>query len=205
MERIPNGYIEDDNIRELEGSRTWETGGLLNEGAVIKKMENGNSQLILTDEQIARMKALDEKYSVEKSKNLENEPLRDLSGEIEVFSNKERTKQILGGLDRFKNGLGVAIGVPALATFVGFGFIGGGAIFNQPDVMPAMLAATAIYSAIGSIFTSDSFKEMTNGVGMVLKAVKGEKHEPELPGYHNPNFYLCRNNIKYKVNHNISI
>lgn len=113
MEGVPNGYIEDDNIRELEGSRTWETGGLLNEGAVIKKMENGKSQLILTDEQIARMKVLDEKYSVEKSKKLENEPLRDLSGKIEVLSDKERTKQILVGVKGVGAGvLLLGLGIP---------------------------------------------------------------------------------------------
>lgn len=145
--------------------------------------------LVSDNNQVNRIEDLDAKYLVNKPEGvLEGEPLRDLSLEIEELSGKERTKQILAGLDRLKNGLGVAIGVPTLATLVGFGFIGGGAVFSDPSAIPYMFAGTAIYATIGSIFTSDSFKEIANGVGIVLKAVKGKKHEPELVGYHNPNY-----------------
>ena len=117
-------------------------------------------------EKAIRMKSLDDKYLVDKQESgLENEPLKDLSGDIEKLSGKERTKQILDGLKRSGAGALMLGIMPAIGYSLG------------PTTGTAIAGAVAIGLLVGPA-TYIGAKESTNGIKMIVEAIKGNKSNP---------------------------
>ena len=170
MEGKPEERIEDKSASRLDGHRFWSTHDLVEGGAVFKKNEKGNSELILTEEQIAEMQALDAKYSVFKTnkkvnpglvstdaqiakmeatdarqEELRMEDLKDLSRESEVLLDKDRTKQIFVGVKEIGKGI----------LFLGLG---------TPIVFAAVI--------------DDGIYSVKYGIKIIEEAIKGIKFTP---------------------------
>lgn len=112
------------------------------------------------EEVAARVEALGDKYLVQQQEGgLEKEPLKDLSGEIEKLSTKERTKQVLTGMRRIGRGVIAAGLIPSVAYL------------GTDSVMLTILTAGLL-----AHFTALGAKESYQGIKTAFNAVKGEKY-----------------------------